>query len=39
VRGRYVIRFAIGQRTTTQTHVQAAWQLIQQTARDLPGAR
>jgi aromatic-L-amino-acid/L-tryptophan decarboxylase len=34
-RGRYVIRFAIGQRTTTRRHVQAAWQLIQQTARSL----
>jgi aromatic-L-amino-acid decarboxylase len=33
VRGRYVIRFAIGQRTTTRQHVQAAWQLIQETAR------
>jgi aromatic-L-amino-acid/L-tryptophan decarboxylase len=32
-RGRYVIRFAIGQRTTTREHVQAAWQLIQQMAR------
>jgi len=35
VRGRYVIRFAIGQRTTTRQHVEAAWQLIQQTARRL----
>jgi aromatic-L-amino-acid decarboxylase len=35
VRGRYVIRFAIGQRTTTRRHVQAAWQLIQETARAL----
>ena len=35
VRGRYVIRFAIGQRTTTRDHVQAAWQLIQETAREL----
>jgi aromatic-L-amino-acid decarboxylase len=33
VRGRTVIRFAIGQRTTTRAHVQAAWQLIQETAR------
>jgi aromatic-L-amino-acid/L-tryptophan decarboxylase len=32
-RGRYVIRFAIGQRTTARKHVQAAWQLIQQMAR------
>jgi aromatic-L-amino-acid/L-tryptophan decarboxylase len=35
VRGRYVIRFAIGQRTTTRRHVEAAWQLIQKTARSL----
>ena len=35
VRDRYVIRFAIGQRTTTRQHVEAAWQLIQQTARRL----
>ena len=35
VRGRYAIRFAIGQRTTTRQHVEAAWQLIQQTARRL----
>ncbi len=35
VRGRYVIRFTIGQRTTERAHVQRAWQLIQQTARGL----
>jgi aromatic-L-amino-acid/L-tryptophan decarboxylase len=35
VRGRYVIRVAIGQRTTTRRHIQAAWQLIQETARSL----
>jgi glutamate/tyrosine decarboxylase-like PLP-dependent enzyme len=34
-RGRYVIRFAIGQRTTSRNHVQRAWQLIQQTAQSL----
>jgi aromatic-L-amino-acid/L-tryptophan decarboxylase len=34
-RGRYVIRFAIGQRTTTRRHVQAAWDWIKETARDL----
>ena len=28
VRGRYVIRFAIGQRTTERHHVQQAWELI-----------
>ena len=35
VRGRYVIRFAVGQRSTTHRHVQQAWRLIQQTARGL----
>jgi aromatic-L-amino-acid decarboxylase len=35
VRGRYVIRFAIGQRTTTRGHVAAAWQAITETAREL----
>jgi aromatic-L-amino-acid decarboxylase len=35
VRGRYVIRFAIGQRTTTRQHVQQAWQVIIETARGL----
>jgi aromatic-L-amino-acid decarboxylase len=38
VRDRYVIRFAIGQRTTAREHVQRAWQLIQQTARGLSAA-
>jgi aromatic-L-amino-acid decarboxylase len=38
-RGRYVIRFAIGQRTTERHHIQAAWQLIQQTARGLRRGR
>ncbi len=33
VRGRYVIRFAIGQRATTRRHVQRAWTVIQETAR------
>jgi len=36
VRDRYVIRFAIGQRTTEHRHLQQAWQLIRQTARALP---
>jgi aromatic-L-amino-acid decarboxylase len=36
VRGRYVIRFAIGQRTTTRDHVARAWQVIAATARGLP---
>jgi aromatic-L-amino-acid/L-tryptophan decarboxylase len=35
VRGRYVIRFAIGQRTTKPRHVQAAWHSIKETARGL----
>jgi aromatic-L-amino-acid decarboxylase len=34
-RGRTVIRFAIGQRTTARQHVQQAWQLIRETARSL----
>ena len=36
VRGRYVIRFAIGQLYTTPAHVQRAWQVITSTARGLP---
>ena len=36
VRGRYVIRFAIGQLYTTHAHVQHAWQVIASTARGLP---
>jgi aromatic-L-amino-acid decarboxylase len=35
VRGRYVIRFAVGQASTRPEHVQRAWQLIQRTARSL----
>jgi aromatic-L-amino-acid decarboxylase len=35
VRGRYVIRFAIGQLYTTRAHVQRAWQVITATARGL----
>lgn len=35
VRGRYVIRFAIGQLYTTRDHVQRAWQVITDTARAL----
>jgi aromatic-L-amino-acid decarboxylase len=38
VRGRYVIRFAIGQLYTTRDHVQRAWQVITETARALPDA-
>jgi aromatic-L-amino-acid decarboxylase len=38
VRGRYVIRFAIGQLSTTRAHVERAWQHIAETARDLPQA-
>jgi hypothetical protein len=29
------MRFAIGQRTTTRQHVQAAWEVITETARGL----
>ena len=35
VRGRYVIRFTIGQLSTTRAHVERAWQLIEETARGL----
>jgi aromatic-L-amino-acid decarboxylase len=35
LRGRYVLRLAIGQRTTAEKHVRGAWQLIQETARTL----
>ena len=35
VRGRYVIRFTIGQLSTTHAHVERAWQLIEETARGL----
>ena len=36
VRGRYVIRFAIGQLYTTRAHVERAWQVITQTAGGQP---
>jgi aromatic-L-amino-acid decarboxylase len=39
VRGRYVIRFAIGQLYTTRAHVARAWAVITATARGLPVAR
>jgi aromatic-L-amino-acid decarboxylase len=35
VRGRYVIRFAIGQLYTTRAHILRAWQVITETARGL----
>ncbi len=35
VRGRYAIRFAVGQTSTERRHVQAAWERIQETARSL----
>jgi aromatic-L-amino-acid/L-tryptophan decarboxylase len=35
VRGRYAIRFSIGQTATRRRHVEAAWHKIQQTARAL----
>jgi aromatic-L-amino-acid decarboxylase len=36
LRGRYVIRFTVGQRCTTREHVRRAWDLIRSTARELP---
>jgi len=36
LRGRYVIRFTIGQLHTTQEHVRRAWQEVRATARALP---
>jgi aromatic-L-amino-acid/L-tryptophan decarboxylase len=39
VRGRYVIRFAIGQLYTTREHVHHAWAVIQETASGLSRAR
>ena len=38
VRGRYVIRFTIGQLYTTRAHVMRAWAVITATARELPFA-
>ncbi len=38
VRGRYAIRFVIGQRATEERHVKAAWQRITETARALSRA-
>jgi aromatic-L-amino-acid/L-tryptophan decarboxylase len=35
VRGRYVIRFAIGQAATRPEHLRRAWQVITETARGL----
>ena len=35
VRGVYAIRWAIGQTNTERRHVEAAWRIIQDTARDL----
>jgi aromatic-L-amino-acid decarboxylase len=35
VKGRFAIRFAVGQTTTTRAHVQQAWLRIQETARAL----
>jgi glutamate/tyrosine decarboxylase-like PLP-dependent enzyme len=33
---RYVIRFAIGQFHTTHAHIERAWQVVTETARNLP---
>ena len=38
VRGRYAIRFAVGQTTTERRHVLAAWEEIRDTARGMAGA-
>jgi aromatic-L-amino-acid decarboxylase len=35
VRGSYTIRFCVGQAGTEKRHLDKAWQIIQQTARDL----
>ncbi|MDH7512094.1 MAG: pyridoxal-dependent decarboxylase [Clostridiales bacterium] len=35
LRGRYVLRLAIGQRTTQERHVHAAWELIKREAEEL----
>jgi aromatic-L-amino-acid decarboxylase len=37
VRGRYVIRFSVGQTYTQRHHVQRAWEVIKQTARGPAG--
>ncbi len=37
LRGRYVLRMAIGSRTTRERHVLAAWKLIEQTATEISG--
>ena len=39
VRGRYAIRFVVGQANTARRHVRAAWALIEETARDLANNR
>jgi aromatic-L-amino-acid/L-tryptophan decarboxylase len=35
LKGRYVLRLAIGQRTTTETHVREAWELIRENLTSL----
>ena len=35
VKGRYAIRFSVGQTNTTRDHVQRAWQTIKETAASL----
>lgn len=37
IRGRYVLRMAIGQRSTEERHVRQAWRLISEAADDLMG--
>jgi aromatic-L-amino-acid decarboxylase len=35
--GRYTLRFCIGQARTEARHVQEAWEIIQETAKQIPG--
>ena len=35
LKGKYVVRLALGHLTTTEAEVRAAWELIQQEAREL----
>lgn len=38
LRGKYVIRLAVGQRTTEERHVRLAWDIVRESARGLLGA-
>lgn len=37
--GRFALRMAIGNLRTTRAHVRRAWEILNERARDLPGAR